>query len=1395
MGRPRATGLAGLPLASVPGLVRRAADRAASSFPFEPVSRALAELGAAAEEQSVPDDPPVAVSAELVALGAHLVGAGVAAAGGLTRAARLPVSVPALLTAATNVPHVRAAVHARLGPGRAEPALAIAEAAASAMAGQPVGLLVDAVHRVQRVVEARARHRAWMRRAGQLFGDVGDEEVEPAVAEPRPVPLPDGPVEQYASRAGTAGATGWLGALLALRPPLSVAALAAGTAKPARLAKESFAARLGHTIAERDVIVDDPRALRRLDRVDTVILDATVLTTGRWTIDEVRPVDGETDGPDLHARALGLLDPGDPMVHRERDGWRLAPGTSDRRSLHLYHDNRIVAEVSLVTELDPYAEVLITAATGVGEVWVAGRSSKLGRRLKVSGAVPGGSRLAESVRELQRAGHGVVLVARQGRSALAAADLGIAVVTPSVRSRRGVGHLLCGPGLADVVQVLEAVPAARRAASSGVRIAEYDAAVAAVLGLASPTSQAGRNALLGSNIAALAGIGAGLWYADPVVRLRPPRPADRNPWHAIPVREVLRRLRSSPEGLPDQEAERRRPESGDADAEQPGLARAVAEELANPLTPALGAGAGLAAAVGSTLDAALIGGVVVVNSLVGGVQRLGADRAVRQLAEHASVPVRLLRDGRLVDGAAEDLVPGDIVDLRAGDSVPADCRVVEADGLEIDEANLTGESLPVGKTASPSTARVPADRTSMVYDGTAVAAGHGLGTVVATGADTEARRAAHQADAPRATGVQGRLHDLTRSTLPLSVGSGVLLLATNVLRGQPLRQAFVPAVSLAVASVPEGLPSVATVAQLAAARRLSRRGVLVRNPATLEALGRVQALCFDKTGTLTEGRLRLRLLSDGTGEAAPEELPDRLRLVLAAALRATPAHRTGRRLPHPTDRAVAAGGQDTGMTVQDGQSGWERVDELPFEPRRGMHAALGATAQGRVLSVKGAPEIVIAKCALDDAARRELTATAQRLAERGYRVLAVAEGPVDSGYQLDESHVDDLRFAGFVALADRVRPAAAEAVAKLRGAGVRVLMVTGDHPSTAESVARELGVLNGDGARVISGAQIDAMDDDELTRVLPEVSVFARTAPAQKVRVVRLLRRAGQAVAVTGDGANDAPAIRAAHVGIALGTRATPAARAAADVVVTDDRIETVVNAVVEGRVLWSSVRDALAVLLGGNLGEIGFTVGAGILGGPGLNTRQLLLVNMLTDVVPSLALAARARSAGDPQALLAEGPDASLGPALQRDIRIRAVATAGATGTAWLLARFTGTPARASTVALVTLVSAQLAQTVVASGWDPKVSAACAGSLALLAAGVQTPGLSALLGSRPLGPVGWSTALGTSALAAAGAWWYGQQFGARDERHPAENAAEHGENAAEPAENLGGQLADAATA
>jgi cation-transporting ATPase I len=361
------------------------------------------------------------------------------------------------------------------------------------------------------------------------------------------------------------------------------------------------------------------------------------------------------------------------------------------------------------------------------------------------------------------------------------------------------------------------------------------------------------------------------------------------------------------------------------------------------------------------------------------------------------------------------------------------------------------------------------------------------------------------------------------------------------------------------------------------------------------------------------------------------------------------------------------------------------------------------------------------------------------------RVLCVARRPATERRDLDDDRVHNLVFHGFLAIADPVRPTAATAVRDLHDAGVSVVMITGDHPSTAEGIASELGLLNGH--PTLTGADLDEMDDDELAERLPGVSVFARVTPSHKVRIVRALQRSGAVVAMTGDGANDAPAIRLADVGIALGRRSTEAARDAADLVVLDDRIEVLVDAVAEGRGMWVSVRDAVGLLVGGNLGEIGFTVGGALLSGAApLNPRQLLLVNMLTDVAPAMAIAMQAPARLSFSQLLREGPEASLGSALNQAIVWRAVCTGTAATGAWMVGRVTGTPARARTVGLAALVGTQLGQTLATGRPSRTTVASVVGSGALLVALVQTPGVSQLFGCTPLDPLGWGTAAVASA-------------------------------------------------
>lgn len=1368
-----------------------------------------------------PGGPEAQVAAALH-VAASIAAFGVAVAGRIARVRPLSPLVPALVQLTEATPRLREATTRAVGPAAAEAGWATVNLIVSTLTFRPVSPIVSGTLAAARYAESKARRQAWQDWSRRLAGSEGAYRHDAATVRARPVPLPPGPAHKYANVAVPAAVAGYGLAGAATRShDRAMALMIAAIPRGPWAGREAFAAAVGKAASRRGGLVLRPEALRRLDRLDTVVLDARLLATGTWTVGTVEPMappgehpggpvgedgggppgtpdrraDGRTHATtaaagqdvgldEIHAAVHELTDligHGDPSLPRAQGEWALRPLPDGRdtqtalprrtaaratewaergaRVLLVVRHGRPVAIAGLVPQLRPLAEQLVEAADACGTVVLAGGPPGLHRRFGLDEAVPtGGTRTVTLVRSLQGQGRGVAIVAVGAGRALAQADLGIGV-THGARVRWDADVT----GAPDVAHLLlTALPQARALSRRCVRMEAGCALVGATAALALRRRGAWARARLVTDGATIAAIGAGLWAGRALHYRPPPAAADGAPWHAMTVRQVMARLGTSRRGLDEPEAVRRHRLAGhDRAPAAVTLVGRVAEELANPLTPVLAVGGGISALLGSVLDAVLIGGVLGVNALVGGAQRVGADRAAENLVEAASARIRLRRAGRpgTAETLADRLVSGDVIELHAGDTVPADCRVIEATGVEVDEASLTGESQLVSKTPAPTAAAAVADRRSMLYEGTAVAAGSALAVVVATGTATEAGRAARAAPAETApeSGVEHRLNALGRWFLPLSIASGVLLFVTEATRRRPLGAALGSAVSLCVAAVPEGLPFVATVAELAAARRLSTRNTLVRSAPTIEALGRTDVLCFDKTGTLTEGRISLQQVSDGVARRPLDALTPRLRRVVATAALAGP-HGPASALTHPTDRAIAVGAEKAGV-VAEAVDGWERLTELPFEPARGYHAVIGRADGRRRLVVKGAPEVVLARCGrvrqndttapFTEELREAIDRDIDWHARRGLRVLVVAERDLrdldEAHPSLDDADVEGLCLLGLIGLADPIRPTAAESVARLSAAGVRIVMLTGDHPSTAAAIA---GELRPDQApRLMTGPELDALDDAELTLRLPGISVFARVTPAHKVRIVTALRAAGRVVAVTGDGANDAPAIRIADVGIAIGSRATPAARTAADVVVTDDRIETIVDAIVEGRAMWASVRKALGILLGGNLGEIAFVLATTLLTGrSALNARQLLLVNLLTDMLPAMAIAARP-PAGRAEKLLAEGPEASLGTALTRHMRLRATLTALAASGGWLAARATGTRAHADTVALVALVASQLLQTLVDAGRDPVVLVAALGSLAALALVVAVPFLSSFFGSRPLGPTGW--AIGLTAAAA----------------------------------------------
>jgi cation-transporting P-type ATPase I len=1302
------------------------------------------------------------------------------------RAARLPRipfvgSVAGGLAFLEHQPRVRRLVEHVIGTTPAELMLSLGSGVAQGLAGSPIGPIVEIGYRATLLAEANARRRRWLDREAALWDGPSGRPHAPAEIGARPVRVPPGPVEKYSDRAFLASLGGAaLTAATTRSFQRASAMLQAGLPKAAHYGREGFAAHLGRVLVARGILPLDSRSLRLLDRVNCAAFEIDLLVRDEFELTDVKIVAAPgSEDPERLARRL--FDRRHPTANRRRGGWTLgplevlgleAPAGSKRLAarmakrgvaLALAHRGRLVALAGAEPALRPGAEDLLAMARRAGlEVVVTGDAGPAAR-LHPDRVVRNGPGLPRAIRSLQRAGCVVLLVASGSSPGLTAADVALGLRRDSEPPAWGADLLSEDDDLSHAYLLVQACEAARQVSRQSVFLAGAGAGAGAAAGPIGIASRADQRTMNVVNVAAGTALANGTRIAVGLARRPLPVWHESVPWHELDASEALARLGTSPEGLSEEQAEASAPPEGGRTPEALLLARSVTAELLNPLTPILGAGAGLAAAVGSVTDAALIGGIMFLNALVGGVEGYRAGRAIERLDTRSAQGVLVTRAGveRLVD--AGGLVPGDVVRLRAGESVPADCRILEAWSLEVDESSLTGESLPVPKAAPASFAAAIADRTSMLYEGSAIAAGEATAVVVAAGPGTELRRSRHlqQLEPPR-SGVEARLESLTSLAGPVALGSGGVLAGLAALRGLPVREVVDSGVALAAAAVPEGLPLLATAAQLSAARRLADKGALIRSRRAVEALGRVDVACVDKTGTLTEGRIALVAVSDGTTTIPVNghDLTARARDILAAGLRAAPDG-AGKDLVNAEDRALVEKAGAAKVAADQGAADWQRVAELPFEPGRGFHAVLGDNHQSALLAVKGAPEIVLARAStshdgtgpvrLSATRRQRLMGEARRLARRGLRVLAVAERAVQSGATLDEDLVDDVTFLGFLAYSDPVRATAAAAVGNLRRAGVEIVMITGDHPNTAESIAMELGLVNG--KQIMTGPELDALADDELVAAVSQVAVFARVTPFHKVRVVQALQHAGRVVAMTGDGANDAQAIRLADVGIAFGEQSTPATREAADLLVVDNRIETIVEALLEGRALWASTREATAILVGGNLGEIAFTVaGSAAAGRPPLNARQLLLVNLLTDAAPAMAIAVRQPTRPSPEQLLREGPEASLGGPLVRDIALRAtVTTAGATG-AWLLARATGTRAHASTVAMTALVGAQLGQTLLVGGRDPVVLAVGLGSAAFLAGVVQTPGLSHFFGCRPLGPLGWGISVAASGAATAGA-------------------------------------------
>jgi Ca2+-transporting ATPase len=778
------------------------------------------------------------------------------------------------------------------------------------------------------------------------------------------------------------------------------------------------------------------------------------------------------------------------------------------------------------------------------------------------------------------------------------------------------------------------------------------------------------------------------------------------PWHALPAEEALRRQGTTAYGLDDGEAERRLARFGPNRFERTPPAspwRILARQLSNVVVALLAVAAGVAMLTGDPLDAGAIGAVLVLNVAIGFTTELRAHRAMEALVALEVARARVMRGGRWREVDARDLVPGDVVHLEAGQSVPADARLLEAADLRVQEASLTGEPVPARKEVS---VELPddlplADRATMVYKATTVAAGRGQGVVVATGMTTEVGRIGALAGAveDRATPLERRLDALGRRLAVAALAVAALVAALGYWHGVALAELIQTALALAVAAVPEGLPVVGTIAMAIGVRRMARRRVLVRRLPVVETLGSATVICTDKTGTLTAGEMRATVLRlaerevELGGDADGVDPRVGLALRIAALANQATVARTGegwRAHGDPTDAALLLAAAKCGLDRERLLEQWPRQAELPFSSERLLAASWHRAGSSLTLLVKGAPRRILELSdsvlgpdgarPLDAAEREALLETNRELAARGLRILALAMREDASGGEAD---LQALTWVAFVGLSDPPAPGVRETIDVFARAGIRTVMITGDQQRTAEAIAGQMGLLR-PGDRVIDGRELDRMSNETLRGAVDRVAAYSRASPEAKLRIIAAHQARGAVVAMLGDGVNDAAALRQADIGVAMGVRGTDMAKESADLILEDDRFPTIGAAIEEGRVIFDNIRKFVFYLFSCNLAEILVLLGVAIVGsGAPLFPLQILWLNLVTDTFPALALAVEPGEKGVMRQPPRDPGEAILSAAMLRLIALYAALIASVTVVAFALG--------GTTCAFMTLALAQI--------------------------------------------------------------------------------------------------------
>jgi P-type Ca2+ transporter type 2C len=882
-------------------------------------------------------------------------------------------------------------------------------------------------------------------------------------------------------------------------------------------------------------------------------------------------------------------------------------------------------------------------------------------------------------------------------------------------------------------------------------------------------------------------------------------------WHMLSPEALCAELATDPaSGLTDEEARRRLLAHGpnELPAAAPISPLAVfLRQFAGMIVWVLVGAAVVSVLLQEWIDAAAIAAIVVLNALLGFVQEYKAERSLAALKTLSVPTARVVRAGADRGIPARDLVPGDLILIGAGDHVPADARLLYASALRTQEAALTGESTPVDKARDTTYgAGVSlADRRNMVFLGTDVTAGKGRAVVVATGLHTELGHIASlmQEAGTESTPLQRRLEQFGHVLLYLSLGIVTLVFALGLLRGEPLGNMFLTAVSLAVAAIPEGLPAIVTIALALGVMRMVKRHALIRRLPAVETLGSTTVICTDKTGTLTKNEMTVtRLYRDGdrydvTGEgydptgdvhdvgchaaASVMSLDDLLRAgVLCNDARLLRNGGGWAILGDPTEGALLVAAAKRQLWKDRLESEQPLLGEVPFDASRKMMTVVRQTAGTAVAYVKGAPDVLLRRCThhlsvdgrmepLDEETRRAIVAANEACARGALRVLGLAQKPLKEppfDFRSDDLEVG-LTWLGLAAMKDPLRPEAKQAALACRQAGIRIVMITGDHKDTALAIAGELGIVNGHDA--LSGVELDRLSDAALAQCVERIAVYARVSAEHKLRVVKAWKARGAIVAMTGDGVNDAPAVKEADIGIAMGLTGTDVTKEASDMVVTDDNFASIAAAVEEGRGIYDNIRKSIHYLLSCNLSEILLMLLAALLALPlPLLPVQILWINLVTDGLPALALAA------DPKApdLMQRPPR----PAQQRLLTGRRLQTllvqgiwiALATLLMFVYALFglEENVDRARTMTFTGLVLAQLfhafncrsdRQSIVTVGfWTNKPLVLAVGvSILLQAIIILTPWARPIFGVTPLDPVHWAIVggLGVTPLLAMELW------------------------------------------